>query len=222
MRYSLFSILVLCFLTLPLGAQPSHPTITKNAVISNDGIPPGWKMRLDHQNASMDGVKFTANNGVYHFEIGSSQAAIYYKPEMKASGSYSLQAQFTQLAKTGHPEAYGIFIGGKNLQESNQEYLYFLIRQDGKYLIKRRSGSDTETVSGWTASQSVKALGNMDKVTNTLKITCSQDNVKFMVNGDVLKTVPKTQLNYLDGIAGLRVNHHLHLDVKNFDLNTMD
>jgi len=221
MQYSIFSILILSFLTLPLGAQPSQQNIPR-VIKPNDGIPSGWKMRLDHQNASMDGVKFTINNGEYHFEIGPSQAAIYYKPDMKASGSYSMQAQFTQLAKTDHPEAYGIFIGGKNLQESNQEYLYFLIRQDGKYLIKRRSGSDTQTISGWTASNSVKALGNMNEVTNTLKITCTQDAVKFMANGEVLKTVPKSQLNYLNGIAGLRVNHHLHLNVNNFELNTMD
>ena len=48
---------------------------------------------------------------------------------------------FTQMEPAAHPEAYGVFIGGSDLQAANQKYTYFVIRQDGKFLIKRRAGN---------------------------------------------------------------------------------
>jgi len=201
---------MLFFTASPMLAQQGN---------EKEKLPEGWKMRFDQPSASLGKVMFTVNKDKYHFEVGAREAAIYYKPDMKTSDSFSLQAKFIQLQKTGHPEAYGLFIGGKNLQDPNQEYLYFLIRQDGKYLIKRRTGSDTETVQGWTASDAVKALGEDGQSTNELTITCSGDAVQFMANGQKLKSIPRSQLNYVEGIAGLRINHHLHLNINNFNLD---
>lgn len=186
-------------------------------------LPADWKMRFDNSSANVSNVMFNAkDNHRYHFEVGSREAAIYYKPDVKTSGAYSLHATFNQLQKTGHPEAYGLFIGGKNLQEANQEYLYFLIRQDGKYLIKRRTGSDTQTVVDWTASDAVKALGDDGQSTNKLEIACGHSDIKFLANGKVLKTIPISELKYVEGIPGLRINHHLHLNVDDFTLDPLD
>lgn len=215
-RFSLILIL-LSFVTLPAWAQQSQDM---QQTESKKGIPTGWMMRFDNASASMDKVKFNINGDTYHFEAGGREAAIYYKPDMTADGNFSYQGTFTQLQKTGHPEAYGLFIGGKNLQDNDQQYLYFLIRQDGKYLIKRRMGTDTKSISGWTASDAVKALGSDGTSTNKLSINCTKDAVKFMANGEVLKSIPRSELNYIDGIAGLRINHHLHVDVKGLTLNT--
>jgi len=212
-------LMLLIFVTLPAWAQQGQEMKQSD---SKKGIPSGWMIRFDHSSASMDNVKFNINGGTYHFEAGGREAAIYYKPDMTAEGGYSYQGTFTQLQKTGHPEAYGLFIGGKNLQDKDQQYLYFLIRQDGKYLIKRRTGSDTESINGWTASDAVKALGSDGTSTNQLSINCDQDAVKFMANGVVLKSIPRSELNYIDGIAGLRINHHLHVDVKGLSLNSAD
>ncbi|HKK45694.1 MAG TPA: hypothetical protein VJ964_09240 [Balneolaceae bacterium] len=205
-------------LVLVLLALLSSPALAQE----NSKLPAGWEMRFDHPSASLSNVKFTINDKQYHFEAGSREAAIYYKPAMTTSGSYTLQGTFTQLQKTGHPEAYGLFVGGKNLQGAKQEYLYFLIRQDGKYLIKRRTGSDTQTINNWMSSDAVKALGDDGQSTNALEISCGKDAVKFIANGQVLKSIPRAQLNYVEGIAGLRINHHLHLNIDNFDLNSME
>ncbi|HKK45696.1 MAG TPA: hypothetical protein VJ964_09250 [Balneolaceae bacterium] len=180
-------------------------------------------MRFDRSSASLSNVMFNAEGDHnYHFEVGPEEAAIYYKPDAKTSGSYSLQATFTQLKKTGHPEAYGLFVGGKNLQKSGQEYLYFLIRQDGKYLIKRRTGSNIQVIVDWTSSDALKALGANEESTNKLEIACGHARVKFAANGKVIATISRSKLKDIEGITGLRINHHLHLNVNNFTLDPMN
>ena len=81
--------------------------------------------------------------GGVHFMTGP--AGIYYKPADKATGAYETHATFTQMEPAAHPEAYGLFIGGANLDAAGQKYTYFIVRQDGKYMIKRRAGADTPT-----------------------------------------------------------------------------
>jgi hypothetical protein len=53
-------------------------------------------------------------------------------------------ATFTQTKPSAHAEGYGLFFGGKSLEGKDQQYTYFLIRQDGSYLIKRRGGGERE------------------------------------------------------------------------------
>jgi len=207
-------IVLLSLLSLPILGQQSH---------KSGKLPEGWKMRFDYSSASLNNVIFNiTDNNHYHFEVGPKEAAIYYKPEMKTSGSYSLQATFTQLQETSHPEAYGLFVGGKNLQDADQGYLYFLVRQDGKYLIKQRSGPDTKTITDWTSNEAVNALRGRQQVTNKLEIACGHRHIKFVVNGEVVETILRSKLKNVEGIAGLRINHHLHLDVKDFDFDPME
>jgi hypothetical protein len=198
----------------------SFPVLAQNKSGGKTGkIPQGWNVRFDHSSANMSDVKFTDKNNVLHFNADASGAAIYYKTNMTASGSYSVQGKFNQLERTKHPEAYGLFIGGNNLQKDNQHYLYFLIRQDGKFLIKNRKGSDTESIVGWTASDAVKAMKTSQPTTNTLKIKRGENAVTFLVNGTKVKQIPVSKLHYLDGIAGLRINHHLNVKVSDFHLS---
>jgi hypothetical protein len=213
MRYFLFLsyTIIFAFITLPVLAQ-------NNADGETGKIPQGWNVRFDHASANMSDVTFTDEGNVQHFNADASGAAIYYKKNMTASGSYSVQGKFTQLKQTQHPEAYGLFIGGNNLQKDNQHYLYFLIRQDGKFLIKRRKGSDTESIASWTASSAVKPMKTSQPVTNTLKIKRGKNRVTFLVNGNKVKQIPASQLHYLNGIVGLRINHHLNVKVTNFNL----
>ena len=54
-----------------------------------------------------------------------------------------MQATFTQMEPSEHPEGVGLFIGGSNLAAANQKYHLLLVRQDGQFLIKRRDGAQT-------------------------------------------------------------------------------
>src|SRR5437899_3769350 len=58
-----------------------------------------------------------------------------------------------QMKNPAHPEAFGIFIGGKNLADSGQTYTYFLVRPiDGMYSIRRRTAYMTRptAIVEWT------------------------------------------------------------------------
>ena len=56
-------------------------------------------------------------------------------------------------------EGYGPFVGGKDLEQEGQQYIYFLLRQDGKYLIKQRVGVNTKGLMDWTANRAIKMFG---------------------------------------------------------------
>lgn len=201
----LFTIIFL-FISLPVLAQGQ-----------SDELPQGWNIRLDDTSNDLGDLEFTTSDGVLHFVIGSG-SAIYYKEDMSASGSYGVMASFTQLEKGKYPEGYGIFIGGNNLQAEDQQYLYFLVRQDGSYLIKHRNGSETELIVDWTVHDAVQKMETSEPVTNTLKIERGEDTVTFLVNGTKVNQLPVSELRYLDGTVGLRINHHLNVEVSDFEI----
>ncbi len=56
-------------------------------------------------------------------------------------GNYTVKATFTVTKQPSHEVSYGLFIGGENLDGDKQKYSYFLIRENGQFLIKKRNGS---------------------------------------------------------------------------------
>jgi hypothetical protein len=198
-----------------LAQAPAHHGMQDpDKMVQGGGkLPAGWQARLDSPSAKLDGVKFEAMGGGFH--VTSGPAGIYYKPDQKASGAFETHATFTQLEPAMHPEAYGLFIGGADLQGENQKYTYFLIRQDGKFLIKKREGAATPNVMSWTESPAIKKADASGKMTNTLSVDVGKDNVRFLVNGTEVASQPAAQLD-TNGIAGLRVNHNLNVHVEGF------
>jgi len=212
---SFFLILLLALFTGPAVAQ-QHMNDPDNKVQGSGTLPDGWHARFDHSHAGPGDIKFTADDSGYHITAGP--AAIYYHEDRTAKGDFNYSGTFVQHAETSHPEAYGLFVGGKDLQQKNQHYLYFLIRQDGQYLIKRRNGSGTETITGWTSSDAVNAVGSSGEITNKLGILTDSQGVHFYINGQEVKTLANDQATYTDGIAGLRINHRLDITVHNLML----
>jgi hypothetical protein len=114
-----------------------------------------------------------------------------------------------------HPEAFGLFIGGANLSAASQKYTYFLVRQDGKFLIKRRDGTATPNVMDWTDNRAIKKTEGAAKGVNTLAIAVAPDKVRFLVNGTEVHTAAAGQVD-TSGIVGLRINHNLNVHVETF------
>ena len=205
---------VLCaalLLTIPLIAQ--HQTDPDKAVAGGGNLPTGWKGRLDGAGTSLAGVKVAPMAGGLHFQTGP--AGIYYKPADKLTGAYEVHATFTQLEPAAHPEAYGLFIGGLGLDGASQKYTYFLLRQDGKFLVKKRAGTETPTVTNWSDNAAVKKADASGKMANTLAIQVAKDKVRFLVNGTEVTTMVPAPAE-TDGIAGLRINHNLNVNVEGF------
>jgi hypothetical protein len=195
-------------------------------VVANGGVKvAGWTGRIDPQ-AAKGGKKLTDDRVVSMgsgFHVTSGPAAIYWNPSNTASGNYAVSATFTQTKPAVHPEAYGLFIGGQNLDTPNQAYGYFLVRQDGKYLVNHRANDSTvHKIVDWTANSAVKAIDASGKVTNALSIVVGPQMLTFMVNGVAVDSLPRANMDRTgpgsgtSGIAGVRVNHNLDVHIDGF------
>jgi hypothetical protein len=153
-----------------------------------------------------------------HLTLGP--ATILYRASDKGTGSFHTLATFTQTKAPPHPEGYGLFFGGKALDGAGQQYTYFLVRGDGKYLIKRRDGERTTEVTPWTAHPAIKPADAKGRTTNQLEIDTKRDSAKvvFKVNGQAVHTVDVKSLD-VDGIVGIRANHNLDLHIEGFDVH---
>lgn len=189
-------------------------------MVANGGISvPGWTARLDPravtQGRTLADVKlYTMGSGQH---ITGGPAAIYWNPaSTRSGGNYTASASFTQMKPATHAEGYGLFIGGQNLNAANQSYVYFLVRQDGKFLINHRA-SDTEVhkLRDWTANPAIRMLDASGKSTNALSIALAADAVSFRVNGTEVHSLPRNSVG-TSGVVGLRVNHNLDVHVDGF------
>jgi hypothetical protein len=178
-------------------------------------LPAGFALTLDNPDASATDFRAMAMDGGVHVQTGP--AGVLYDPaNTVASGDYSVSATFTEIgAPPNHREAFGIVIGGSELETPNQRYTYFLVRADGKYLIKKRTGSQTANVREWTDSEAVQKAEAQGDVTNALEVAVRGDQVHFSINGTEVTTVPVAEVDAY-GTAGVRVNHNLNVMVSNW------
>ena len=122
-----------------------------------------------------------------------------------------------QAEPSNHPNAYGLFFGGSDLAGPGQQYSYFVIRENGQFLIRKRVGGDTPNVVGWTGHDAINKLNAQGRATNTLTVEMGSDQVRFLVNGTEVSTQPRSAVD-TDGVTGLRVNHFLNVHIDNLDL----
>jgi len=176
--------------------------------------PGTWKVRYDRPTADTAKLEFVTMTPGWHVTTRSN-AAIMYDPATSATGSFTAEALIHQFKpESGHPEAYGIFVGGKDLEGAGQGYVYFLLRTDGKYLVKQRTGSATKELVAPSASPAVKLLEpGKESVANTLAIAAGPQVVDFLINGTKVASKPRADVP-VDGIVGLRANHQINIHVQ--------
>jgi hypothetical protein len=180
-------------------------------------VPKGWMLRIDRSTEASDpdapgAIKMVPTGSGFH--VTTPQAAVFWNSANTASGNYTLKGTFTLNKSTGFLEYYGLIFGGSNLEGAGQVYLYFVITDDGTWLVKRRSGGSAQEVSEKTSSPAVKKPDAKGSCTNTLEVRVMADKIDFVVNGTVVKSLPKTgAAAKTDGIYGLRINHHLDVQV---------
>ena len=216
MRSSLSAAALLAALSLPAAAQ-EHTHDADQAAHGGAAAPAGWTVRADRGDASGAKVE-TMGKGLH---VTTGPAVILYRADTDGKGPFHTLATFTQTKPSKHPEGYGLFVGGKGLDGAAQQYVYFLVRQDGSYLIKRRDGEKTSDVSkGWVQHAAVKKPDAKGTATNLLEVDNKRDpsRVTFLVNGqEVYGTEAKGMA--LDGIVGIRTNHNLDVHVEGFDVH---
>lgn len=199
-------------------ALPAQETADPDQAAAGGGsVPPGWTVRADKGDAKAAKVA-TMGKGLH---VTTGPAIILYRSDTQGSGSFHTLATFTQTKPSKHAEGYGLFVGGQSLDGAGQKYLYFLVRQDGSYLIKQREGEKTTDISkGWTPHASVKKPEGNAAVTNLLEVDDKREpgTLLFMVNGQKVHQADAKSLS-LDGIVGVRVNHNLDVHIEGFDVH---
>lgn len=200
-RYVSIAVLAL-FAVAPLVAQ----------------APKGWMLRADRSTSASDpdapgAIKFVTMGTGFH--ATNPQAAVYWNPANTATGNYTLKGTFKLMKPSGHTNFYGLVFGGSDLGGPAQSYIYFLVAQDGTWLVKRRDGdAKAEDVAPKTPNDAVKKPDASGQSTNALEVRVSASKIDYVVNGTTVHSTPKSGLTAkTDGIYGIRVNHQLEVHV---------
>ncbi len=175
------------------------------------GVPAGFLGRVDRPTTNIADARYTRRGEMWEVQTGPHH--IMWAPGDTARGNFTVSARLQQMEAPAHREAYGIFVGGSNLDQPTQKYSYFMMGGTGEYLINTRDGANVTKVRDWTASTSVPRQDTAGKVDYALSIRVAGDSAHFMVNGARIASLPKSQFP-TDGIAGLRIGHNLHLQVQ--------
>jgi len=208
-------------LTLPAQAAGTEKGGTEGGVLVT-----GWRGRVDPQaekkGATISDVKFWTMGGGLHVTAGPP--ATYWNPDHVATGNYRVSATFTQTTAPVHPEAYGLFIGGTQLDGDRQNYLYCVIFGTGMFSIKHRFGGEVHTLIDRRASGALKTVDGAGRATNEVAWTVAGNQVSCAINGTPVASFERAQLlgegklETIDGVYGIRVNHNLDVHIARFAL----
>jgi hypothetical protein len=219
---SLFTVVLFTCSSLAQNRpDPKHPEE------ENLKLPADWEVRLDHSDADVtigdtDSADVFFVNMTPGWHITTGPAGIFYLPGNTASGTYRASTKIYLFDPKGRNEAFGIFIGGQNLDADGHSYTYFLLRNSGEFLIKKRMGDDTKVVKDWSSAPMMTTYEDttQSSVPNTLAIEVGNEQVDFFVNDEQVHSLPKSDVD-TDGIVGLRINHALNVHVEDLKVEEM-
>jgi hypothetical protein len=182
--------------------------------------PAGLKMRVDQSQDAQDPDDnpelkvMTVGSG---YRVTGGPAATLWNPANSAAGNYTLKATFRLMQPSNHINYYGLVFGGRNLDAATQSYTYFIVAQNGTFMVKQRSGETAPTLQNRMAHASVRQPDASGQSVNTLEVRVMGDTLSFVVNDTVVHTMPKGKV-MTDGLVGVRVNHVLDVQVEGFEL----
>ncbi len=211
MRSSLVALVAL-MLAVPLAAQ--EPMDADRAIEGGGELAEGWMGRTDG-GATFENVRCTEEGGMLDISVGP--AIVLYQPEDMAHGEYTASGTFEQLTSKGHAHGIGLIVGGADLQGADQVYTYFLVRGDGNFIIKTRTGGETFELAPWTPHGSIQQSDDSGRAVNDMSVEVGAEDVVFKMNGQEVHR-EKTADIYTDGVWGVRLNHNLDMRIKNLEL----
>ena len=182
---------------------------------------PGWMGKIDAAEASRGGQlnqsKLEMEGKLIHVVTGP--AVVYWKPDNKASGDYTVKATFHEpkyMNLNNHPHPYGIFIGGNDMGTDQQTLLYCAAYGSGTFIV-RGFGPGPFQLNGGRggANEAVhKATGPGSEVTQEIAMSVKGDKVSCSINGTEVWSATKgdlvgaNKLKSTDGVYGIRFAHN--------------
>lgn len=184
--------------------------VAASCVYAQGNLATGWSLRAD-SGAGADNKLMTEGAAIHIVTTGApNNNATFFNPAWTATGNHTFSATLTQNAKATHPDAYGLVIGGSNIDKDDQAYTYFEVRQAGEFYIANRKGGSVTAVVPWTKNAAIKAEGPDGKQVNTLSVAVNGANVIFSINGTEVSRQPATAVS-TNGLYGFRVSHRLDI-----------
>jgi hypothetical protein len=184
--------------------------------------PDGWQVRIDRSTSAADpddvpNVRVAAvGEG---FRVTGGPAGTYWHAAHRAKGNFTVRGTFRLMKPSGHPNYYGLVFGGEDLGGASQRYIYFLVAQDGTFVVRQRTGERVRDVARMTHA-AVRQPGTDGTSTNTLEVRVGGTRISYVVNGTVVHATPKSgPTAQTDGIVGVRINHLLDVQVEGFQVS---
>ena len=193
------------------GASGAEADPTR-AAAGGAGVPAGYVGRADRAEDALTGARYTPRDGGT-WEVQTGPAHIVWSARDTAQGAFTVRTRIAQLEAPSHPEAFGLFVGGRDLEGAGQRYTYFVVRGTGEYLVRVRDGGATRDVRGWTAAPAITRQDGGGRAAYDLAVRVATDSVRFLVGDTPVHAVAAGAVP-TDGIAGLRINHNLRLEVR--------
>lgn len=180
--------------------------------------PQGWKVRIDRSQNAQDpdntpNLVFKAVGKGFHVKGGP--AGTFWNPANTASGNFTLKGTFNLQEPSNHVNYYGLVFGGSNLDAATQSYVYFVVAQNGTFLVRRRQGENVAEIVNRQPNAAVRQPGANGQSSNALEVRVSGDTISYVVNGTVVASTPKNGVT-TDGLVGVRVNHVLDVQIEGF------
>jgi hypothetical protein len=180
--------------------------------------PQGWRMRVDESTSAEDpddrpDLKVaTVGSGM---RITGGPAGTFWNPSNAVTGNWTARANFTLMKPSSHTNYYGLIFGGRDIEGPKQTYVYFLVAQNGTYIIRRRVGEQVTDVQGRMTHAAIQRPDANGRSVNALEVRVAGNTVSYVINGMVVHTAPKGNL-VTDGLVGVRINHALDVQMEGF------
>lgn len=212
LRRALLSALI-AVVALPIAAQ----------------VQPGWKVRIDgSQSASAPdaspNLTFAPMGKGFHVTGGTG--AILWDSAHTVKGVYSVKATFTLMKPSATSTDYGLVFGATDVEGSTPAYVYFTVAQDGMFQIRHRAGNDVHEIEK-SLHFAIRKPDASGRSTNTLEVQVAPTAVSYLINGAVVHATPTragtgsyTETEKTHGIAGIRIDDQIDLQVDGFEVNS--
>jgi hypothetical protein len=205
---------VLVVLTMSIAAA--------TAVHAQAGPPTGWRWILDGpagapgtEGATDTTWSFVAMPPGWHVTMGPG--GILFDPSRSAADRFVIESEMFLFPSSGN-EGYGVFAGGTGLDQSESgSYVAFVLRADGHAGIFAVANGRSRPVREWSAAPAILRSSRDGPVRNVLRVEADRDEVRFLVNGEVVASSPRSDLQ-LDGVFGLRFGTGANSHVTTLDV----
>ena len=180
--------------------------------------PGGYQVILDTDRS--DPGHFVTTELPEGVRLTTGPGGIAWRPgDTISSGDFRVEGTFTlHGAPVAYREGYGIFVGGRSLEGPGAEYLYLLVRPNGDFLVRRRSGGTVDTPVEWLSHNAVQRVAlDGEEPVNTLAIEVQGEETRLLVNGTVVFIMPTEEAGPY-GTAGIRMNHRLDVTLEGWTL----